>query len=69
MTSKQRGRFERFLFSFMGPPQLGDPAEPVTPAPGQAGRCPTCQRPYDMHEIVRSPRLTYTRCPQHVPEA
>ena len=59
-----RSRFERVLFSFMGPPQLGDlnapvrqlPAAPVVP-------CPTCGQPYEEHEVVRDPRLTYTRCP------
>ena len=61
---KGRNALERFLFSFMGPPQLGDPGAPVTlpPAP-PGGDCPTCRAPYDAHEIVRSPRLTYTRCP------
>ena len=57
-------RFERVLFSFMGPPQLGDLNAPVRPLPvGPVALCPTCGSPYDQHEIVRDPRLTYTRCP------
>ncbi len=59
------GRWERVLFAFMGPPELGDAGAPlreVPPPPVTA--CPTCSQPYDRHEIVRSPRLTYTRCPQ-----
>ena len=70
VTRTQRGRFERFLFSFMGPPQLGDPGDPAGPAAqaqGPAVRCPKCAMPYDDHEIVRTPRLTYTRCPQTGP--
>lgn len=64
MGRKGRGRIERILFSFMGPPQLGDPREPEPVAPGAGtGRCPTCGDPYADHEVVRSPRLTYTRCP------
>ncbi len=60
----QLGRLQRFLFSFMGPPQLGDPNEPERPpAAGPVARCPKCRQPYDEHEIVRDPRLTYTRCP------
>ena len=60
-----RSRWERVLFSVMGPPQLGDagaPAREVLPPPVAA--CPKCTRPYDVHEIVRDPRLTYTRCPR-----
>lgn len=60
-----RGRWERMLFSVMGPPQLGHagaPAVEVPPPP--VAPCPKCARPYDLHEIVRDPRLTYTRCPQ-----
>jgi len=60
----RRGRFERFVFTFMGPPQLGDASAPVRELPPVAGPpCSKCGRPYDDHEIVRDPRLTYTRCP------
>jgi hypothetical protein len=58
------GRWERLLFSVMGPPQLGDPGAPageVPPPP--AADCPKCSRPYDQHEIVRTPQLTFSRCP------
>jgi hypothetical protein len=67
-ASGRRGILERFLFSFMGPPQLGDvnapPADlPVVPS----ARCPKCRLPYDEHEVVRDPGLTYTRCPAAEP--
>ncbi len=65
MARRGRGRWERVLFSVMGPPQLGDAGAPVREVPQpQVSACPTCSRPYDVHEIVRAPRLTYTRCPQ-----
>jgi hypothetical protein len=60
-----QGRFERVLFTFMGPPQLGDLNAPVRALPVvPVAPCPTCGQPYDEHEIVRDPRLTYTRCPR-----
>ena len=58
----QRGFFERFLFSFMGPPQLGDPNTPVR-QPARVERCSTCGRPWDEHEVVRIATHSYTRCP------
>ena len=65
MTRQPGGRrwFERVLFSVMGPPQLGDvnaPAQEV--APGPVDICGQCGQPRDEHEVVRTPRLTYTRC-------
>lgn len=62
--AKQRGWFERFLFSFMGPPQLGDPRTGGSQPEPAAVPCPKCGVPYDEHEVVRDPGLTYTRCPQ-----
>ena len=62
--SPRRGRFERLMFSFMGPPQLGDvnaPARELAPRPVEL--CGKCRRPYDDHEVVRDPGLTYSRCP------
>ena len=57
-------RFERVLFSVMGPPQLGDVNAPVRQLPAvPAALCPKCGEPYDGHEVVRDPRLTYMRCP------
>ena len=59
------GRFlERSLFAVMGPPQVGDPGAPAgPPAAGPRELCPRCRGPRDDHEVVRGPRLTYTRCP------
>lgn len=59
-----RGRFERFLFSFMGPPQLGDVSAPSTVVPDPAAAlCHKCATPWDGHEIVRTSSRTYARCP------
>lgn len=59
-----RGRIERVLFSFMGPPQVGDLSEPARELPPRpVDTCATCGRPRDEHEVVRTPTLTYTTCP------
>ena len=67
MTGRERAgrsRFERWLFSFMGPPQVGDVNEPARDLPARpVDICPTCGQPRDEHEVVRSPTLTYTVCP------
>lgn len=60
----RRGLFERLLFRVMGPPQLGDVHAPMADLPPPpVTRCPQCRRPYDEHEVVRDPGLTYSRCP------
>ena len=59
-----RGRWERALFTVMGPPQVGDVNDPVpVPAHRIVDICPRCGQPRDDHEIIRSPQLTYTVCP------
>ena len=64
-SDRSRGRFERMLFSFMGPPQLGDVNAPVPERPAvPSAPCPKCALPYDDHEVVRDPGLTYSRCPR-----
>jgi hypothetical protein len=63
-TTRKRGWFERFLFSFMGPPQLGDASAAGPAAAVPSAPCPKCGEPYDAHQIVRDPRLTYARCPE-----
>jgi hypothetical protein len=65
-TESRRARrwFHRAMFSVMGPPQLGDLSAPVPEPPARdTGTCPRCGRPYAEHEVVREPRLTFTRCP------
>lgn len=57
-------RFERLLFSVMGPASVGDvgaPAREVPPPAPQA--CGTCGKDLAEHEVVRDARLTYLRCP------
>ena len=64
--ARRRGRLERVLFSFMGPPQLGDVAAPPTgPADPAADLCHRCSAPWVDHERVRSGSSTYLRCPGH----
>jgi hypothetical protein len=60
---QRRGLWERIIFSFMGPPQLGDPNTPIRPSTRPAELCPKCGKPYDEHEVVRTSGFTYTRCP------
>ena len=62
--SSERGWFERFLFTFMGPPQLGDvSAPPAAPQDPAVLACSKCGSPWDGHEIVRTASRTYPRCP------
>ena len=59
------GLFERLMFSFMGPPQVGDGGGPVRALPERPVElCSRCRQPYGDHEVVRAPGLTSTRCPQ-----
>ena len=60
----RRGLFERVLFSFMGPPQLGDVSAPIREVEQPVTLCSKCSLPHGDHEVVRTPRLTYTRCPE-----
>lgn len=61
--NRGQSRFERLLFSVMGPPQLGDAGPPASPRPDRPVElCPRCGQPRDDHEVVRTARLTYTRC-------
>ncbi len=56
--------WERLMFSFMGPPQLGEHTvrEGYVPDP-RADLCHQCDQPWDVHERVRTSSMTYTRCP------
>ena len=58
------GRLERALLSVMGPPQVGDVSAPVRDLPPRpVDLCPTCGGDREQHEVVRTARLTYSRCP------
>jgi len=59
--------WEKLMFSFMGPPQLGENKAPqgYTPDP-RAAHCDTCGQPWDSHERVRARNMTYTKCPRPV---
>ena len=56
--------FERFIFTFMGPPQLGEnkPREGFVPDE-QANLCHKCARQWDDHERIHTGTITYRRCP------
>ena len=50
------------MLSVMGPPQLGPFGDEVV-TPADVSVCPRCLQPRSLHEVVRSPTLTYTKCP------
>jgi len=60
-----RGRgLGRFLFYFMGPPEVGDPNAPRSvPASTVPQLCAACGKPMSEHEIDRSHGKSATRCP------
>ena len=60
---KPAGRWDRFLFRIMGPPDVGDLNAPPREVPVRVDICPTCGQSRDTHEVVRTGRLTYTQCP------
>ncbi|HEU0102722.1 MAG TPA: hypothetical protein VFR07_10430 [Mycobacteriales bacterium] len=61
---RRLGLMERIMFSFMGPPQVGDVNSPRTVEPDpQAALCHKCGRAWEQHEIVRTASMTYARCP------
>jgi hypothetical protein len=70
MSKRRRARaagemswWERFMFSFMGPPQLGDLSAPSTYRPDpRAELCGRCGQPWDVHERVYG-NGTSLRCP------
>lgn len=55
--------WDRFLLSFLGPPQLGDVNAPRPELAEVVELCARCGRNWSEHEIVRDPGLTYARCP------
>lgn len=59
-----RGLVERVLFSFMGPPQLGDVNAPPSVATDPAADlCHRCDQPWSAHERVRTASRGYLECP------
>jgi hypothetical protein len=64
-SAPRRGWFERLLFTFMGPPQLGDISAPASAVPDAAVlACHRCRQAWTAHEVVRTSSRTYTRCPE-----
>ena len=57
------GIFERAMFSFMGPPQLGEnrAREGYVPDTG-ATLCHRCGQPWTDHERVNTGTFAYRRC-------
>src|SRR4051794_34411594 len=54
-----QGRFESVLFSFMGPPQLGENRPPAGYVPDEAANlCHKCGRQWDVHERVHTGTMT-----------
>lgn len=63
MTRRERGggRWHRFMFSIMGPAQVG-PYDTTAPAV-DTSTCPKCGTAWNDHEVVRTPTRAYSRCP------
>lgn len=55
------GRWHRFLFSIMGPAQVG-PYDAHPPA-ADTSTCAKCGTPWNDHEVVRTATRAYSRCP------
>jgi len=61
--AKRRGP-GRFLFYFMGPPEVGDVNAPRSaPLPTVEQTCVSCGRPMKEHVIDRAHGKSATRCP------
>ena len=57
------GLFERTIFSFMGPPQLGDQkVREGYVADESANLCHKCGEHWDSHERVNTGTFAYRRC-------
>ena len=70
MHEAKRSRFERFLLSVMGPPQVSPDAPPPGYVPDEAAQlCHKCGRPWTEHERVHTGRQTYLNCPSATPSA
>ena len=62
-----RGLLERLLFSFMGPPQLGEHRAPDGfEVEAARSRCQKCGLSWDDHERIHTDSMTYIRCPTAV---
>ena len=60
-----RGFFERIMFSFMGPPQIGENKVREGYVPDAAADlCPKCGQPWDAHQRVHTGTMTYRVCPE-----
>ena len=55
------GWWHRFMFSIMGPAQVGPytSTEPVA----DTSACARCGTPWNDHEVVRTATRAYSRCP------
>ena len=57
-------RFEKAMFSFMGPAQIGENRAPEGYVPDDAANmCHKCGQPWAAHERVHTGTMTYRRCP------
>ena len=58
------GLFERTMFTFLGPPQLGENKPPDGYVADQAATlCHRCGEPWDRHARVDSGTFHYRKCP------
>jgi hypothetical protein len=62
--ARERGRFERFLMSIMGPPQVGENRAPEGYEPDAAAQlCDKCGASWDDHRRRHKDNITYLECP------
>ena len=59
--ANEGGRWHRFMFSIMGPAQVG-PYTTAAPAPDTSA-CGKCGTPWSDHDVVRTSTRSYSRCP------
>jgi hypothetical protein len=62
---RERGGFEKMLFSVFGPAQVS-PYDP-TPAEPVDAICPSCGHAFSEHTIDRSTGRSFIRCPEDPP--
>jgi hypothetical protein len=56
--------WERIMFGFMGPAQIGDYKAPDGYVPDAAATlCHKCGQPWEAHERVHTGTMTYRKCP------
>jgi hypothetical protein len=59
---RRLGLFNKRMFFFFGPPQLGDSSTPVAEI-DRDPRCPRCGSRESQHTIFRDEKKSFSQCP------